>query len=657
MPIYFNPEFAFVPEQFSEEQIASILNKYFADYCEKSLYFGFQPLSEDLKNRYHFIEVEQNIDNSTRLSLQYGYETTDSIITLGLRQSRFAALLFWEIFHLLKPGGRWLDIDVSEYCLGTALTSLDFLDRKYYKSVLERRIDCSYAKLCVSLFQKKSTAFISGDLAKSGWSFGILTAGQSENAQQMVRTILDLPGPRREVIICGPKQNNLPDDPRIITIDLEQPEPRGWITRKKNLIVDASRYVNLCLMHDRFVFPADFFSVMDSYGSDFAFATFPEAYYPHRDRSCSLRYADYQVLLQQEQLQESIDTRIFQQDNVYYPSYDDFHETAFCCGGIYIAKKSLWNMVRQDEALFHSESEDLLFGLQSQQLGIPHRIIKCCLFESLTPHPIALMSIPVLSVTGEKRHGVPVVSAIQRRLASQNPWGCKPIIGHTRGSYYRRVAEHLNTIPQLPEDCHLDEEDYDSCRKLSDFWQIVYQRLKNIPVSCRDDIARIYYFFCLSVFSWPNGVVQTWVRNTELNLSRCSIMTDDKKLIGWGTGGLYRSLAKNNPVKLAYLIDSNPGIWGLQLDSLQIRAPESLLCEDPDKTIVIVYSSFIEEISQQIEQLGPFNYCNATSFFAGNEYFPILNHIEYYRQIENNYPMIFIDSVPEHTASDPEVTT
>ncbi len=645
MPLHLSPEFAFSAEQQPETLLIQILQEHLATDQGPSFYFGFQPLSTELKEQFELLEVDQQVDNFTRFSPKYGFEALDSIITLGLRQSRFAPLLLWEIFHLLRPGGVWLDLDDPERCQGTPLSHQDFLERGYYQPSL-KRLDSKEAALGCQRWQKVTPADISADVAKAGWTFGILTAGQSVNAQRMIRTILEIPGPEREIIVCGPAQENLPEDPRIRTIDLEIPEPRGWITRKKNLIVDTARFSNLCLMHDRFVFPQDFFTVMENYGSDFAFVTFPEPYYPHQSRSCALRYPDYQVLLQSEKLQQAIDSRLVQQDNVYHPRYDDFYETAFCCGGVYVTKKSLWNMVRQDESLYHAECEDILFGLQSQQLGIPHRVIAETCFESLAPHPLLLTSMYALTASGEKLRDLSILSPTQQKLSKLNPGGCKPVLGRKRTDYYQRIAELYNAVPLVTSSQRLAPQDYASAEKLSDFWQLIYQRLKQLPVSCRDDIAAIYHFFSKAVFNWPNGVVQTWIRDTELQLSQHPQATTGKKLIGWGTGGVYRNLAANNPQPLAYLIDNNQQRWGEQLDGLQICAPELLQKEDPANTLVILYSSFVSEIGQQIEQLGPYQYCSASSFFASKEYLPILNLIEYYRQVEQHYPIIFSDSVP-----------
>ena len=66
-----------------------------------------------------------------------------------------------------------------------------------------------------------------------GWSFGILTAGQSKNAQDMVNKILSFSRNDTEIIICGDMPCGIVPGDRIKHIDLPVIEPRGWITKKK----------------------------------------------------------------------------------------------------------------------------------------------------------------------------------------------------------------------------------------------------------------------------------------------------------------------------------------------------------------------------------------------------------------------------------------
>src|SRR5207249_9356231 len=140
--------------------------------------------------------------------------------------------------------------------------------------------------------------------------------------------------PQVEVIFCGPCPPGAPRDERVRSIDLERPEPRGWISRKKNLLADAARFENVCLLHDRFVITPALATALREYGSCFSFLTFPQVFFADEERTRPRRYADYQVVHQRQGLAAALTSNVYAGDRVLYAPYDDFSETAFCCGGI-----------------------------------------------------------------------------------------------------------------------------------------------------------------------------------------------------------------------------------------------------------------------------------------------------------------------------------
>lgn len=78
------------------------------------------------------------------------------------------------------------------------------------------------------------------------------------------------------------------------------------------------------------------------------------------------------------------------------------------------------------------------------------------------------------------------------------------------------------------------------------------------------------------------------------------------KVIGWGTSGYYNKYAKELDVKLDYLIDNDPNKWNQLIDGKKIYPPSTLCNESPQKTLVIVYSSFYNEIKETIHQYNEF---------------------------------------------------
>jgi hypothetical protein len=489
---------------------------------QELLYFGYVKLPEHIKKNYLIKEIDADVDNFFRLTNEYKFEQTASILTIGLRTSRFAPILFWEIFHILAAGGVLIDIDYSTSLHGTPLAQQDYLDRDYFNSSLVKDQEYIEKGYSVRIYAKVKPSLISSAIHDDGWSFGILTAGQSKNAEKMIERIFALNMEKFEVIVCGTLPQNVPDDERIRHIDLESPEPRGWISKKKNMIVDHAIYNNLCIMHDRFVFPQNFLDAMNKYGNVFSFLTFPQFFFPDSTRTFFQRYPDYQVLLQDSKLQETYSSKIYHGERIFHPQYNDFSETSFCCGGVYIAKKSLWGLVSQDESLYHCEWEDVLFGLESQQKGVPHRVNPFTIFESLNAHPLLLTNINVQLKTGKKKKNFFHISENQKQAASMFPKNFKPLINSNRRSYYKKICDRFNSLAIVKEEQQISDNEYKHCSKLSDFWQIVYSHVMKLHVASRQDIMQIYSLLSI-IYNYPNCVMQMWTRNAELELIKCKI--------------------------------------------------------------------------------------------------------------------------------------
>lgn len=80
------------------------------------------------------------------------------------------------------------------------------------------------------------------------------------------------------------------------------------------------------------------------------------------------------------------------------------------------------------------------------------------------------------------------------------------------------------------------------------------------------------------------------------------------RLIGWGAGGSFRAAYAACPLRLAYLVDSNPDAWGRTVYGVPVRPPSALAAEDPDGVAVVIYPAFLfaGEILRAIDALGPY---------------------------------------------------
>lgn len=552
---------------------ALVTDAFLSSYSERVLYCGYSELTERLKKSPFVEEVNAEVNGFFLLNPLYGFEERQTVLTVGIRGSRFAPLLVWEVYHTLATGGLWMDIDDEQLCRGTYLIDKDFPERSYYKHCLSCLKEERIGNNLLRLYRKDKHSLIRNDVLNPGWTFGILTAGPSPTAARMAKDILEVCGEKSEIIICGPDPGGLPQDMRIRRIDLERPEPRGWISRKKNMIAEAAVYGNLCIMHDRFVFPHNFMEAMRRYGNVYSILTCPQFYFPESSRSFLQRYPDYQVLLQQKKLEDTFVHKIYHSDRVFHPRYDDFMETCFCCGGLYVAPRSLWQFVKQDESLFHCEWEDIHFGLECQRRGIPHRVNPFSSFESLNGHPHLLTRMHALGADGIRKRSFFHVTGVQQRLTRRHPTQFKPLVSRSREDYYGRVIHAFNSIDLGDVTQRMSMQDVEQCNGLFDFWREIYCRAVKLPLQRREQVLAVYSLLCSFVYSYPNCIVQTWIRETELSLVRSNSerarITAVKSILAQGA----RLLSEDLPIRERLLQVGRPFIMKLMARYLRIPLP------------------------------------------------------------------------------------
>lgn len=78
------------------------------------------------------------------------------------------------------------------------------------------------------------------------------------------------------------------------------------------------------------------------------------------------------------------------------------------------------------------------------------------------------------------------------------------------------------------------------------------------------------------------------------------------KKIGWAAGGTYRLVSDLYPLDLAYLVDADETLWGTRIGGVEVRAPTALADEDPDRSLVVIYSGLGRTIRGELAKLGPF---------------------------------------------------
>lgn len=74
--------------------------------------------------------------------------------------------------------------------------------------------------------------------------------------------------------------------------------------------------------------------------------------------------------------------------------------------------------------------------------------------------------------------------------------------------------------------------------------------------------------------------------------------------VGWGTGSAFEYFHSRHPVPLAFSVDNDATRWGVHANGVPIVGPDVLRREDPERTLVIIYSGAWREILPQLAKMG-----------------------------------------------------
>jgi hypothetical protein len=144
--------------------------------------------------------------------------------------------------------------------------------KKYCKKII-KKILRKYADVCESFINPLSKTF-SGEISE-GWSIVIITDGKNNilldkliNSAQK-----EFIGSSYEIIIVGPNKTILEENlvkekniRKILYRDIYIPSVPGWITRKKNIGINATKYNKVIVCHDYILFNSGWKNGYDTFG-------------------------------------------------------------------------------------------------------------------------------------------------------------------------------------------------------------------------------------------------------------------------------------------------------------------------------------------------------------------------------------------------------
>lgn len=332
---------------------------------ERTTVFTFARASVPVQELSAFDRVQQDISGDVICSF---WEVTP-----------LAAHLLWDITHQMVVGAR-LYLHMSE-------NVADLLNRHYYRDAFYEEASTTDK---MRVFVKSKCLPVEQDRGLNGWSFCIPTGGTDPSfLNQCVGRILSFGLEDAEVILCGtvPEGFLYPEQVRV----LAEPSPEGavHITRKKNLLVQAASYPNLCILHDRVLLPHDFMQAVTRFGDDYPFTGFQSFWFADTWRAVPRRYSDFgfasflpfALLRKKRPGREHLADFGRMNLAAQHPERTSFGRD-YLTGSLYLSKRILWQYLPQNESLYWNEYEDIEHGIRAGMAGIPSRINPYALTES-----------------------------------------------------------------------------------------------------------------------------------------------------------------------------------------------------------------------------------------------------------------------------------
>jgi GT2 family glycosyltransferase len=221
------------------------------------------------------------------------------------------------------------------------------------------------------------------------FTFGIITEGKFDNfIQETIKSIEANNIPEYEIIIVGNTEIESTD--KIHVFEFDENVHTGWLTRKKNIIIEQSKNEILVIMHDYILFDKDWYNGFVKYGNNFDWCISPIK------NANGNRYRDYTLF--PYKVNSSLFRTLpcpFEDDylNVTYSLGDEddyfngncllpydfenninINKYMYISGAYFIIKREIALKHKLDETLFICQGEDVEYSKRLHNHG---HIIKC----------------------------------------------------------------------------------------------------------------------------------------------------------------------------------------------------------------------------------------------------------------------------------------
>jgi len=215
----------------------------------------------------------------------------------------------------------------------------------------------------------------------------LITIGQPNEVLQLVKSIPEL----------------WTLQPHMKRLDFDESQKKGWITRKKNLLVQAATHENVLLIHDYYLLSPTFLKVFENVEPDFDILQpriLTQEDKRHSDWIIDQKYLD--AIMTQEIAQQHVN--IAPDDNgprwVCGVPYDEtgLNHLLYISGGLALGKKEIFLEVPMPETHCWGDAEDLEWSHELHRAEVRFKMNPDLLVKCGKPHKWNVRQMPPSTV-------------------------------------------------------------------------------------------------------------------------------------------------------------------------------------------------------------------------------------------------------------------
>ena len=190
------------------------------------------------------------------------------------------------------------------------------------------------------------------------FTFAITTTFENEKQlQEVYDSIRALEIPEYEILVIGGEKRE--DEKDVTYLYFDEIQKPGWVTRKKNCLIQAAKYDNIVLMHDYYVFDKDWYKNFLTFGDDWDVCSCQQLLI-----TGERHFTDWVVWDDFAYMNHAGNTALVRRYTALH--YDNWSDTKYMyqSGGFMILKRKVGLDIPFNEGLMHSQSEDVEWSLR-----------------------------------------------------------------------------------------------------------------------------------------------------------------------------------------------------------------------------------------------------------------------------------------------------